>query len=69
MKIPKIIKHREKGEHYFRTFEFVKEYPNYFLYQDTETHTKQCFKLYDLGVRPKLDKERSGRHSWFNDMY
>lgn len=44
MKIPKYIR---KGN---RRYEFVKKYPNYYLYQDVETKVKRCYSKYDLGL-------------------
>lgn len=42
MEIPKII-----TAHY-RQYIFVKEYPNYYLYEDKITHVKEAFKHSDL---------------------
>lgn len=56
MKIPKIIS--KNGHEYI----FVKEYPNFILYQDMMTGVKETFQRYDLGlvkavtVIPKLRK-------------
>ena len=56
MKIPKIIS--KNGHEYI----FVKEYPNFILYQDMVTWVKETFQKYDLGlvkavtVIPKLRK-------------
>ena len=57
MKIPKIIS--KNGHEYI----FVKEYPNFVLYQDMLTGVKETFQRYDLGlvkpekiIRPNLRK-------------
>nr|DAS24498.1 MAG TPA: hypothetical protein [Caudoviricetes sp.] len=57
MKIPKIIS--KNGHEYI----FVKEYPNFILYQDMLTGVKETFQRYDLGlvkqvkiIRPNLRK-------------
>lgn len=42
MKIPKIIS--KKGQEYI----FVKEYPEFYLYENMITKTKQCFKRDEL---------------------
>lgn len=44
MKIPKIIS--KNGHEYI----FVKEYPNFILYQDMLTGVKETFQKYDLGL-------------------
>lgn len=44
MKIPKIIS--KNGHEYI----FVKEYPNFILYQDMITGVKETFQRYDLGL-------------------
>lgn len=44
MKIPKIIS--KNGHEYI----FVKEYPNFILYEDMTTGTKEAFQRYDLGL-------------------
>lgn len=44
MKIPKIIS--KNGHEYI----FVKEYPNFILYQDMMTGVKETFQKYDLGL-------------------
>lgn len=44
MKIPKIIS--KNGHEYI----FVKEYPNFILYQDMITGVKETFQKYDLGL-------------------
>ena len=33
-----------------KKYEFVKKYPNYFMYQDVETKIKICFLAHDLGL-------------------
>lgn len=57
MKIPKIIS--KNGHKYI----FVKEYPNFILYQDMLTGVRETFQRYDLGlikpakiIRPNLRK-------------
>jgi hypothetical protein len=47
MKIPKII---SKNNH---EYIFVKEYPNFVLYEDMITHAKECFTWHELGHRTK----------------
>ena len=44
MKIPKIIS--KNGHEYI----FVKEYPNFILYEDMTAGTKEAFQRYDLGL-------------------
>lgn len=44
MKIPKIIS--KDGHEYI----FVKEYPNFVLYEDMITGVKEAFQRYDLGL-------------------
>ncbi len=52
MKIPKII---SKNNH---EYIFVKEYPNFVLYEDMITHVKECFSRYELGHRTQQIKVR-----------
>ncbi len=52
MKIPKIIS--KNGHEYI----FVKEYPNFILYEDMLTGAKEAFQRYDLGlVKEKIRSE------------
>ena len=44
MKIPKIIS--KNGHEYI----FVKEYPNFILYEDMLTGVREAFQRYDLGL-------------------
>ena len=54
MKIPKIIS--KNGHEYI----FVKEYPNFILYQDMITGFKETFTDYDLGlVKEKVKPPKS----------
>lgn len=50
MKIPKIIS--KNGHEYI----FVKEYPNFILYQDMLTGAKETFQRYDLGLVKEMVK-------------
>lgn len=50
MKIPKII---SKNNH---EYIFVKEYPNFIMYEDMITHCKECFKYSDLGLIKEMIK-------------
>lgn len=50
MKIPKII---SKNNH---KYIFVKEYPNFVMYEDMITHCKECFKPQDLGLVREIVK-------------
>lgn len=50
MKIPKIIS--KNGHEYI----FVKEYPNFILYQDMITGVKETFQRYDLGLVKEIVK-------------
>lgn len=57
MRIPKII---SKNNH---EYIFVKEYPNFIMYEDMITGVKETFQRYDLGlvksvkiIRPNLRK-------------
>lgn len=52
MKIPKYINKDNKK------YQFVKIYPNFILYEDIETKTKECFSRYELGYRTKQIKDR-----------
>ena len=50
MRIPKII---SKNNH---EYIFVKEYPNFVMYEDMITHCKECFKIQDLGLLKEIIK-------------
>ena len=50
MKIPKVI---SKNNH---EYTFVKEYPNYIMYEDMITHKKECFNRQDLGLIKEIIK-------------
>lgn len=50
MRIPKII---SKNDH---EYIFVKEYPNFILYQDMITGVKETFQRYDLGLVKEIIK-------------
>lgn len=52
MKIPKIIS-KNNNEYIL-----VKEYPNFILYEDLLTHTKECFSKHELGYRTKQIRDR-----------
>lgn len=47
MEIPKIIEKEEKQ------YKLVKQYPNYFLYEESKTHLKECFKRDEIEERYK----------------
>ena len=49
MEIPNILKNRG------RKFEFIKEYPNYVLYEEN----KECFNKQDLGVLEEQERPRN----------
>lgn len=42
MEIPKIITTN------YKQYIFVKEYPNFYLYENMSTHIKEAFREYDL---------------------
>lgn len=44
MRIPRVI--GKNGNQYI----FVKEYPNFIMYKDMITGTKECFSRHDLGL-------------------
>lgn len=50
MRIPRII---SKNNH---EYIFVKEYPNFIMYEDMITHCKECFKFQDLGLVKEVVK-------------
>ena len=50
MKIPKII--NKNGHEYI----FIKECPNFILYQDMLTGVKETFQKYDLGLVKEIVK-------------
>lgn len=50
MKIPKII---SKNNH---EYIFIKEYPNYIMYEDMITHVKECFCRHELGLVKEMIK-------------
>ena len=50
MRIPQII---SKNNH---EYIFVKEYPNFILYQDMITGVKETFQRYDLGLVKEIVK-------------
>ena len=49
-KIPKIIS--KKGHEYI----FVKEYPNFIMYEDMVTKAKECFNRQELGLVKEIIK-------------
>ena len=63
MNIPKII-----TAHY-RQYILVKEYPNYYLYEDMITHVKETFKYYDLVqiVNQKYDDKKHEEYRRYLD--
>ena len=50
MRIPKYIKRNN------RIYEYVKKYPNHYLYEDKETKAKTCFSKFDLGLITEQEK-------------
>ena len=56
MDIPKTIINRN------RRYKFIKEYPNFILYQDVETGVREAFKRSDLGMVEHTIKTHSAHH-------
>lgn len=53
MEIPNILKN--KG----RKYKFIKEYPNYVLYEEIKTKYKECFNKHDLGLVEEQERPRN----------
>lgn len=55
MKIPKII---SKNNH---EYILEKEYPNFIMYKDMITGTRECFKRQELGLIKSIEVTQEGR--------
>ena len=62
MEIPKYV--RKDG----RRYKFVKKYPNFYLYADTETKTRTCFQNFDLGLISTKDVDRKLKPEKFKNF-
>lgn len=61
MRIPKVI----TRDDYVYILE--KEYPNYCLYKNLKTGTKECFQRFDL-IEENLQKRRGAKYNWEKEM-